>query len=61
MNGIYTILLLVVANVFMTFAWYGHLKLQEMGKITDWPLFAVILFSWSIAFLNMLFRFLQTG
>ncbi|MEZ7875061.1 MAG: DMT family protein [Bacteroidales bacterium] len=50
MNGIYTILLLVVANVFMTFAWYGHLKLQEMGKITDWPLFAVILFSWSIAF-----------
>ena len=30
MKGFYTILLLIVSNVFMTFAWYGHLKLQEM-------------------------------
>lgn len=35
MNGWLTILLLVVANVFMTFAWYGHLKLQDMKVITD--------------------------
>lgn len=27
MKGIYTILLLIVSNVFMTFAWYGHLKI----------------------------------
>jgi len=49
MKAIYTILLLVLSNVFMTFAWYGHLKLQEMKLISSWPLIAVILFSWSLA------------
>ncbi len=44
-----TILLLVVSNVFMTFAWYGHLKLQTAGISTDWPLWLVIVFSWAIA------------
>lgn len=29
MKAFYTILLLIVSNIFMTFAWYGHLKLQE--------------------------------
>jgi uncharacterized protein len=38
------ILLLIFSNVFMTFAWYGHLK------FTDRPLFLVILVSWGIAF-----------
>ena len=28
MQGIYSVLLLIVSNIFMTFAWYGHLKLQ---------------------------------
>lgn len=49
MKAYYTILLLVVSNIFMTFAWYGHLKLQEMKISTHWPLIAVIVFSWSIA------------
>lgn len=50
MNAIYTILLLIGSNVFMTLAWYGHLKLSEM-KISDgWPLIGVILFSWGLAF-----------
>ena len=49
MKILYTILLLVISNIFMTFAWYGHLKLQEMKVISNWPLYAVILFSWSIA------------
>ena len=49
MKAVYTILLLIVSNVFMTFAWYGHLKLQDMKIITNWPLYAIILFSWSIA------------
>ena len=49
MKAFYTILLLIVSNVFMTFAWYGHLKLQEMKVISNWPLYAVILFSWMIA------------
>lgn len=49
MTALYTILLLIAANVFMIFAWYGHLKLQEMGISTSWPLILVILFSWFIA------------
>lgn len=36
--------LLIASNVFMTFAWYGHLKFKSA------PLFAVILVSWGIAF-----------
>ncbi|WP_025002309.1 DMT family protein [Prevotella dentasini] len=50
MNGLYTIGLLVVSNIFMTFAWYGHLKLQQMKVITDHtPLYVVVLFSWVLA------------
>jgi hypothetical protein len=45
-----TLALLLLSNVFMTFAWYGHLKLQEMKVTTHWPLIGVILFSWCIAF-----------
>lgn len=44
-----TLLLLVVSNVFMTLAWYGHLRLQSAGISSSWPLFVVILFSWGIA------------
>ena len=49
-NGIYTILLLILSNVFMTFAWYGHLRLQQSGVSSNWPLYLVIAFSWAIAF-----------
>jgi len=42
-----TIVLLVVSNIFMTFAWYGHLKDKGM------PLWKAILISWGIAFLNI--------
>ena len=38
------ILLLIASNVFMTFAWYGHLKHKAA------PLYAVVMISWSIAF-----------
>lgn len=50
MTGLYTIMLLILSNVFMTFAWYGHLKLQQSGVSTHWPLIGVIAFSWAIAF-----------
>jgi uncharacterized protein (DUF486 family) len=43
-NALLPILLLIGSNVFMTFAWYGHLK------FTDRPLWTVILVSWGIAF-----------
>ena len=45
-----TIILLVVSNVFMTFAWYGHLKLEQMKLIgPSTPLYVIILISWLIA------------
>ncbi len=50
MKGFLTILMLVFSNVFMTFAWYGHLKLQEMKITEGWPLILVILLSWGLAF-----------
>ncbi|MBR0502111.1 MAG: DMT family protein [Paludibacteraceae bacterium] len=50
-----TILLLIISNVFMTFAWYGNLKLQEMKISTDWPLYLIILFSWGIALIEYCF------
>ena len=54
MQGLYTILLLICSNIFMTFAWYGHLKLQQNGVSSNWPLIVVILFSWGIAFFEYL-------
>ncbi len=45
-----TIGLLIASNVFMTFAWYGHLKYKAA------PLFAVILISWGIAFFEYLLQ-----
>lgn len=45
MKAIYTILLLLAANIFMTFAWYGHLKLKDFKWFSALPLIAVILFS----------------
>ncbi|MBX9689580.1 MAG: DMT family protein [Candidatus Obscuribacterales bacterium] len=50
MNGALTIILLTISNVFMTFAWYGHLKFRSL------PLWQVILFSWLIAFLEYCFQ-----
>ena len=50
MKGLYTILLLIASNAFMTFAWYGHLKLREYSWFDHLPLIGVIAFSWCIAF-----------
>lgn len=50
MSQIYTIALLIVSNIFMTFAWYGHLKLQQINVFTaHTPLIFVILLSWLLA------------
>lgn len=48
-KGLTTVGLLLVSNVFMTLAWYAHLKLQSAKLISSWPLYTVILFSWGIA------------
>ncbi len=49
MRGIYSILLLIMSNAFMTMAWYGHLKFREMKGFSSLPLIIVILISWGIA------------
>ena len=54
-RGLLTVLLLLCSNVFMTFAWYGNLKLQQMKLITDWPLLAIIAISWGMAFFEYCF------
>lgn len=56
MKAFYTILLLIVSNVFMTFAWYGHLKLHDMKISSSWPLYGIILFSWFIALFEYSFQ-----
>lgn len=53
--AIATILLLIISNVFMTLAWYGHLKLQQTGISSSWPLWVVIIFSWAIALIEYCF------
>lgn len=56
MNGWLTVGLLVVSNIFMTFAWYGQLKLQQLKVITSaTPLITVILLSWGIALFEYCF------
>jgi len=55
MKGLFTVLMLVASNVFMTFAWYGNLKLQEMKISTDWPLVLIILCSWGLALFEYCF------
>ena len=56
MNGRLTVVLLLIANVFMTFAWYGHLKLQQMKLIgSDTPLIFIILLSWGLALVEYCF------
>jgi uncharacterized protein (DUF486 family) len=49
MKALYTIILLVLSNAFMTFAWYGHLKFKEMKWSASLPLISIILISWGIA------------
>lgn len=50
MKGLITIIMLICSNVFMTFAWYGHLKFSQTGVGAKLGLFSVILISWGIAF-----------
>lgn len=42
--------------MFMTFAWYGHLKLREFKWFETLPLLLVILISWGIAFFEYIFQ-----
>ncbi|MEY4142227.1 MAG: hypothetical protein RL110_1599 [Bacteroidota bacterium] len=50
MKGIYTLLLLIGSNIFMTLAWYGHLKWFGEKKWLRIGLFLTTLISWGLAF-----------
>jgi len=56
MKVFYTIGLLFMSNIFMTFAWYGHLKFKEMSWFAGLPLALVILLSWGIALFEYCFQ-----
>ena len=50
-QGVSAVALLVCSNVFMTIAWYGHLKMrEEFSWFASLPLIGVVAFSWGIAF-----------
>lgn len=49
-SKVLTVVLLILSNIFMTFAWYGHLKYK------DTPLVKVIMISWLIAFVEYCFQ-----
>ncbi len=51
-RGFLTIALLILSNIFMTLAWYGHLKFGEMKSFQKLGLVSIILISWSIALLE---------
>ena len=55
-KSLLTILLLVVSNSFMTLAWYGNLKLQEMKLISpNTSIIVIVLISWCVALLEYSF------
>lgn len=50
MRGFYSILLLIASNIFMTFAWYGHLRSSANKKLAGLGILGIILISWGLAF-----------
>lgn len=56
MKGVITIGLLIVSNIFMTLAWYGHLKFKEWGWMQKAGLITIVLISWGLAFFEYCFQ-----
>lgn len=55
-KAILTVLLLVLSNTFMTFAWYGHLKFKQMNWFSSLGIVSIVLISWGIALLEYSFQ-----
>lgn len=49
MKGFFTVLLLIGSNIFMTFAWYGHLRVKDFEWGRNLGLLSIILLSWFVA------------
>lgn len=56
MKSVYTILLLILSNMFMTFAWYGHLKFKDITILKNIGLPGIIFISWGIALFEYMFQ-----
>jgi uncharacterized protein (DUF486 family) len=56
MKGLLTVVLLIVSNLFMTLAWYGHLRFKDWSWLAKGGLFAVVLLSWGMAFFEYCFQ-----
>lgn len=56
MKGALTLLLLTISNLFMTFAWYGHLQFKKLAWFNKLGLVGVILVSWGLAFFEYVFQ-----
>ncbi len=56
MKGLFTIILLIISNVFMTLAWYGHLKFKELRWIENTGLVTIVLISWGLALFEYFFQ-----
>lgn len=56
MKGLYTIALLVLSNIFMTLAWYGHLKFKDLKWFENLGLIAIIFISWGLALFEYFFQ-----
>ncbi len=56
MKGLITVGLLIMSNIFMTLAWYGHLKFKEMKGFSGLGLVAIILISWGLALFEYCFQ-----
>ena len=56
MKGIVTVCLLIASNIFMTLAWYGHLKFKEFSWGKNLGLLAIILISWGLAFFEYILQ-----
>lgn len=56
MKSIQTIGLLIISNIFMTLAWYGHLKIKDFSWGKSLGLFGIILLSWGLAFFEYIFQ-----
>ncbi len=55
-QGTLSISLLVLSNIFMTLAWYGHLQLNNSERFSHLPLYSVVLLSWLIALAEYAFQ-----
>ena len=56
MKGFFTIGLLILSNIFMTLAWYGHLKFKELKWFENLGLISIIFISWGLALFEYFFQ-----